>query len=162
MTGPINLGNPSEFTMHEPPISSWDLSRLKIAGCQPAAAAGRPKAAPARHFAGKGMFRLAAQGGASRGAGSHDKLLQSTPEAGRAAAKRGRARPMKRVLVSGGAGYIGSHACKKLARHGIEPIVYDSLVTGHRRAVKWGPLVVGILLIGGAWSKRSRPIGPTP
>jgi UDP-arabinose 4-epimerase len=48
-----------------------------------------------------------------------------------------------RVLVTGGAGYIGSHTCKALARHGMEPIAYDNLVYGHRRAVKWGTLVIG-------------------
>jgi UDP-arabinose 4-epimerase len=50
---------------------------------------------------------------------------------------------MRRVLVTGGAGYIGSHTCKALAKSGIEPIVYDNLSNGHRRAVRWGPLVVG-------------------
>jgi UDP-glucose-4-epimerase GalE len=48
-----------------------------------------------------------------------------------------------RVLVTGGAGYIGSHACKALARAGHEPIAYDNLRTGHRWAVKWGPLEHG-------------------
>jgi UDP-arabinose 4-epimerase len=46
-----------------------------------------------------------------------------------------------RVLITGGAGYIGSHTAKALARAGIEPIVYDNLSGGHRWAVKWGPLV---------------------
>ena len=50
-----------------------------------------------------------------------------------------------RVLVTGGAGYIGSHTAKVLARAGFEPIVLDNLSTGHRRAVKWGPLVEGDL-----------------
>ncbi|HMK68272.1 MAG TPA: UDP-glucose 4-epimerase GalE, partial [Stellaceae bacterium] len=45
------------------------------------------------------------------------------------------------ILVTGGAGYIGSHACKALARAGFRPVAYDSLVNGHREAVKWGPLV---------------------
>jgi UDP-arabinose 4-epimerase len=47
------------------------------------------------------------------------------------------------VLVTGGAGYIGSHACKALARAGFRPIAYDNLVYGHRDAVRWGPLVDG-------------------
>jgi UDP-glucose-4-epimerase GalE len=46
-----------------------------------------------------------------------------------------------RVLITGGAGYIGSHTAKALARVGIEPVVYDNLSAGHRWAVKWGPLV---------------------
>lgn len=49
------------------------------------------------------------------------------------------------VLVTGGAGYIGSHACKALAAAGYTPVAYDSLVYGHRWAVQWGPLVVGDL-----------------
>ena len=48
-----------------------------------------------------------------------------------------------RVFVTGGAGYIGSHACKALAKAGHEPVVFDSLISGHRAAVKWGPLVEG-------------------
>lgn len=47
------------------------------------------------------------------------------------------------ILVTGGAGYVGSHACKALAARGYRPIVYDSLAQGHAWAVKWGPLVVG-------------------
>ncbi|HFC12595.1 MAG TPA: UDP-glucose 4-epimerase, partial [Anaerolineae bacterium] len=49
----------------------------------------------------------------------------------------------KRVLVTGGAGYIGSHTCKALAKKGYQPVVYDNLVYGHPWAVKWGPLEVG-------------------
>ncbi|MGR8922003.1 MAG: UDP-glucose 4-epimerase GalE [Gammaproteobacteria bacterium] len=45
------------------------------------------------------------------------------------------------VLVTGGAGYIGSHTCKALYAAGFEPVTYDNLSTGHRWAVKWGPLV---------------------
>lgn len=48
-----------------------------------------------------------------------------------------------RVLVAGGAGYIGSHTCKALAAAGHTPIVYDNLRTGHVWAVKWGPLEHG-------------------
>src|SRR5881409_2400331 len=50
-----------------------------------------------------------------------------------------------RVLVTGGAGYIGSHTAKALARSGFEPIVLDNLSAGHRWAVRWGPLVEGDL-----------------
>jgi UDP-arabinose 4-epimerase len=49
------------------------------------------------------------------------------------------------ILVTGGAGYVGSHACKALAAAGYRPIVYDNLARGHRDAVKWGPLVEGDL-----------------
>jgi UDP-arabinose 4-epimerase len=50
-----------------------------------------------------------------------------------------------RVLVAGGAGYIGSHTCKALFEAGHTPIVYDNLHTGHRWAVKWGPFEQGDL-----------------
>ena len=46
------------------------------------------------------------------------------------------------ILVTGGAGYIGSHCCRALERVGFRPVVYDNLSTGHRRFVS-GALVVG-------------------
>ncbi len=52
----------------------------------------------------------------------------------------------KTVLVTGGAGYVGSHACKALAQAGYAPIVYDNLSRGHAWAVKWGSLERGDLL----------------
>ena len=51
----------------------------------------------------------------------------------------------KAVLVTGGAGYIGSQTCKLLAQSGFLPVTYDNLVYGHRHAVKWGPFVEGDL-----------------
>lgn len=50
------------------------------------------------------------------------------------------------VLVTGGAGFVGSHACKALASAGFHPIVYDTLTNGVRDAVRWGPLEVGDLM----------------
>lgn len=47
------------------------------------------------------------------------------------------------VLVTGGAGYVGSHICKALKKANYTPIVFDNLSTGHRKFVKWGPLYVG-------------------
>jgi len=47
------------------------------------------------------------------------------------------------VLVTGGAGYIGSHAAKALSRAGYAVLVYDNLIAGHRGAVKYGTLVEG-------------------
>ena len=52
----------------------------------------------------------------------------------------------RHVLVTGGAGYVGSHACKALARAGYTPIAYDNLVHGHEWAVRWGPLEKGDIL----------------
>lgn len=49
----------------------------------------------------------------------------------------------KHILVTGGAGYIGSHVCKALANAGYTPVVYDNLSTGHPWAVKWGPMQLG-------------------
>ncbi|MBY6157448.1 UDP-glucose 4-epimerase GalE [Pseudooceanicola nitratireducens] len=53
---------------------------------------------------------------------------------------------MDKVLVTGGAGYIGSHACKALKAAGFIPVTYDSLVTGWEDAVKFGPFEKGDLL----------------
>jgi UDP-arabinose 4-epimerase len=50
------------------------------------------------------------------------------------------------VLVTGGAGYIGAHACKALSAAGFLPVTYDSLIYGHEWAVKWGPLERGDIL----------------
>ncbi|MFS8047608.1 UDP-glucose 4-epimerase GalE [Rhizobium sp. BR 314] len=50
---------------------------------------------------------------------------------------------MKTVLVTGGAGYIGSHCCKAFAEAGWSVVTYDNLSRGWRDAVKWGPLVEG-------------------
>lgn len=53
---------------------------------------------------------------------------------------------MKNVLVTGGAGYIGSHACKALKQAGYTPVTFDNLVTGWQDAVKFGPFEQGDLL----------------
>jgi UDP-glucose-4-epimerase GalE len=50
------------------------------------------------------------------------------------------------VLVTGGAGYIGSHAAKALSQAGHRVVVYDNLVAGHREAVKYGEFVQGDIL----------------
>jgi UDP-arabinose 4-epimerase len=49
------------------------------------------------------------------------------------------------ILVTGGAGYIGSHTCKALREAGFAPVAYDNLSRGNAEAVKWGELVVGDL-----------------
>lgn len=50
-----------------------------------------------------------------------------------------------RVLVVGGAGYVGSHVCRALKECGYLPVVYDNLSNGHVWAVRWGPLEFGEL-----------------
>ncbi len=56
----------------------------------------------------------------------------------------------RRVMVTGGAGYIGSHTVKALAEAGHFPVVFDDLSAGHAEAVQWGPLVVGDVRDGAA------------
>lgn len=65
------------------------------------------------------------------------------------------------VLVTGGAGYIGSHVCKALSKAGFTPITYDNLSRGHIWAVKWGPFEQGDICDAGRLSEvmaRHRPI----
>jgi UDP-arabinose 4-epimerase len=52
------------------------------------------------------------------------------------------------ILIVGGAGYIGSQTAKRVAQAGLEPVVFDNLVYGHKWAVKWGPFVEGDLADG--------------
>ena len=52
----------------------------------------------------------------------------------------------KNILVTGGAGYIGSHVCMLLKEYGYNPICYDNLVNGHKKSVQFGPLFQGDLL----------------
>ncbi len=52
---------------------------------------------------------------------------------------------MTPILVTGGAGYIGSHTCKALRHAGFDPVSYDNLIRGNPESVKWGALEVGEL-----------------
>lgn len=52
-------------------------------------------------------------------------------------------RHRKNILVTGGAGYIGSQVCKELYKKNFCPITYDNLSTGKRISVKWGPFIKG-------------------
>jgi UDP-glucose-4-epimerase GalE len=68
----------------------------------------------------------------------------------------------KTLLVTGGAGYIGSHACKALAAAGYRPVTYDNLSIGNRWAVRWGPLERGDILDAARLHevfKAYRPVG---
>jgi UDP-glucose 4-epimerase len=51
----------------------------------------------------------------------------------------------KVILVTGGAGYIGSHVVKELRRQGYRPLVYDNLATGHPWAIRQDELIKGDL-----------------
>ncbi|GFK94904.1 UDP-glucose 4-epimerase [Fundidesulfovibrio magnetotacticus] len=64
------------------------------------------------------------------------------------------------ILVTGGAGYIGSHTCKALKAAGYNPVTFDSMVYGHEWAVKWGPLVRGDILDGEALDAVFRQYAP--
>ena len=50
---------------------------------------------------------------------------------------------MARILITGGAGYVGSHCAKALAAAGHEGVVFDNLLFGYREFVRWGPLIEG-------------------
>ena len=52
---------------------------------------------------------------------------------------------MKTLLITGGAGFIGSHFCKIAKQNGYNPVVFDNLSTGHKEFVKWGDFVEGDL-----------------
>lgn len=67
---------------------------------------------------------------------------------------------MGKILVTGGAGYIGAHTCKRLAAAGHEPVTIDNLSTGHRSFVKWGPLVEADILDTDALTRALREHRP--
>lgn len=67
-------------------------------------------------------------------------------ELGKGVGRGERSAGLDTVLVTGGAGYIGSHVCKALAASGFLPVTFDDLSRGHDWAVRWGPLVRGNLL----------------
>jgi UDP-arabinose 4-epimerase len=67
----------------------------------------------------------------------------------------------KNVLVTGGAGYIGSHACKVLAQEGYQPVAFDNLSSGHTWATKWGPLEQGDILDRAALDRAIEKYRPT-
>jgi UDP-glucose-4-epimerase GalE len=67
---------------------------------------------------------------------------------------------MHRVLVTGGAGYIGSHCCKALAEAGFQPVVFDDLHTGHESFVRWGPFIKGDVRDGAALRAALRQAEP--
>jgi UDP-arabinose 4-epimerase len=66
---------------------------------------------------------------------------------------------MVSLLVVGGAGYIGAHTCKALARAGYTPVTFDNLSTGHRDFVRWGPFIRGDIRDSAAVTKAVREFG---
>src|ERR1700733_3521853 len=85
-------------------------------------------------------YRAASKGRQSRLVRLWDGIVQN-----RATVKIRMSSPST-ILVTGGAGYIGSHTAKELARAGYRVVVYDNLSRGDRSAVRWGPLEEGDLL----------------
>jgi UDP-arabinose 4-epimerase len=57
---------------------------------------------------------------------------------------------MGRILITGGAGYVGSHCAKALAAAKHEGIIFDNFLYGHREFVRWGPLIKGDVRDGAA------------
>jgi UDP-arabinose 4-epimerase len=68
---------------------------------------------------------------------------------------------METVLVTGGAGFIGSHTCKALTAAGFLPVAFDNLSKGHADFVRWGPLVKGDILDPGALDAAFTQYGPS-
>lgn len=66
----------------------------------------------------------------------------------------------KTIFVTGGAGFVGSHACKALFEAGYRPVVYDNLSRGHREAVQWGPLIRGDILDRASLEQALRDVQP--
>jgi UDP-arabinose 4-epimerase len=64
------------------------------------------------------------------------------------------------ILVTGGAGFIGSHTCKALAAEGFVPVAFDDLSRGHAAFVRWGPLVQGDILDPAALAAAFTEHGP--
>ena len=64
------------------------------------------------------------------------------------------------LLITGGAGYIGSHVCKAVAAAGFLPVTYDNLSAGHHWAVRWGPLECGDLIDSGRLDEVMRQYRP--
>lgn len=64
------------------------------------------------------------------------------------------------ILVTGGAGYVGAHCCKRFSQAGYKVVVYDNLSRGWRDFVKWGPLIEGDILDQDRLSSAMREVKP--
>lgn len=69
---------------------------------------------------------------------------------------------MTSLLVTAGAGYIGSHTCKALRQAGFAPVTYDNLERGNREAVRWGELEIGDIADGARLWEVSQDIVALP
>ena len=129
---PVNLGNPVEFTM----LELADLV-LELTGSRsPLTIEPLPIDDPQQRQPDITLARAAPRLGAARAPPRRPCADHPGDAADRVDPRRA-----VRVLVTGGAGYIGSHTAKALALAGDEPVVLDDLRTGHRANVRWGPLV---------------------
>ena len=68
----------------------------------------------------------------------------------------------KKVIVVGGAGYIGAHVCKAISDNGGTPITFDNFSSGHKHAVKWGPFETVDLRDKAATLRRGNAFRRTP
>ena len=143
VVGPINLGNPDEFTMRELADLVKELtgSRSKIVHRplpQDDPRQRRPDISEAERLLGWRPDRPA-----QRGPHEDHSLFRGASVAARTSRRQSAYDRVTRPdsLVTGGAGYVGSHACKALARAGYRPVTYDNLSTGHESFVRWGPLI---------------------
>ena len=138
--GPVNIGNPEEFTMRQLAEIVLELtgSRSKIVHRplpQDDPRQRRPDISAAER-----LLRWRPVTPLREGLERTIRLLRDAAFAER---RLGGGSPMTAVLVTGGAGYVGAHACKALSKAGYTPIAYDNLSTGHESFVRWGPLVRG-------------------
>jgi nucleoside-diphosphate-sugar epimerase len=135
-TGPVNLGNPVEFTIRElaEKVIALTGSRSKIESMPLPPDDPRQRqpdiALAKRELGWQPKVQL-------------DEGLAKTIQVLRRNAVRVAGTPgMKPVLVTGAAGYVGSHTCKVLAQSGFEPIGLDSLERAGVRQLPWGPIAV--------------------
>src|SRR5690606_32733209 len=101
--------------------------RLAFHDRLPSAAGRRPGATLSRHLTGAAGARLGARDPAGGRTEAHDALLQTDHDRSRGHADFGCRRAMKKVLITGGAGFIGGHVAEELLAHGYDVRVVDSL-----------------------------------
>ena len=140
--GTRKSGNPEEFSMRELAEIVRSIDGLAIEDCAQASTERRPAPEATRYQRGRAAAQLETGHAPKRRLTKDHSLFRGAPLTPR---RLGGGSPMTApaVLVTGGAGYVGAHACKALARAGYIPVTYDNLSTGHESFVRWGPLVPG-------------------